>query len=332
MVLFAQHDVLLDPPFTRLDLLACRNLLIYFDDRAAAPAAAAVPLQPASGRRAAAGHLGNGGSLQPAVHADQLQAADLSAPGQGHCDRPRLPCNRVVQGLSPPRSPMSPPPVPRRYPGDNLQQAADQVLLQVYAPAAVVVSADGDIVYISGRTGKYLEPAAGKANWNFHAMVRDGLRAPSCRRTAEAATQREPVQLPGLKVQTPGGAIQAVDVTVQALQDSAALKGMFMVVFRDVSRRPDPSQPAPVTIGGAQRRAAAAPQDEIRRCASRSTGLPGRAAVDQRGAAVDQRGTAVCQRGTDDLEGGNAVDERGAADHQCELQTKLDDLRWRRAT
>jgi two-component system, chemotaxis family, CheB/CheR fusion protein len=63
-------------------------------------------------------------------------------------------------------------------PADNLQAAADQVLLQVYAPAAVVLNARGDIVYISGRTGKYLEPAAGKANWNFHAMVREGLRTP----------------------------------------------------------------------------------------------------------------------------------------------------------
>ena len=44
-------------------------------------------------------------------------------------------------------------------------------------PRSYVRIADGDIVYISGRTGKYLEPAAGKANWNFYAMVREGLRA-----------------------------------------------------------------------------------------------------------------------------------------------------------
>jgi hypothetical protein len=43
----------------------------------------------------------------------------------------------------------------------NLQALADQVLLQNFAPAAVLINAEGDILYINGRTGKYLEPAAG---------------------------------------------------------------------------------------------------------------------------------------------------------------------------
>jgi two-component system CheB/CheR fusion protein len=54
----------------------------------------------------------------------------------------------------------------------------------------------------------------------------------------QAATQKEAVHINGLKVQTPGGQIQNVDVTVQTLQDSAALKDMFMVVFRDVAPAP----------------------------------------------------------------------------------------------
>jgi two-component system CheB/CheR fusion protein len=118
--------------------------------------------------------------------------------------------------------------------GDSLQAAADRVLLQMYSPAAVVINESGDIVYISGRTGKYLEPAAGKANWNFHAMVRDGLRAPLGRALKDAALQREPLQLRGLKVELPGGA-QTVDVTVQALDEPDVLHGMTMIVFRDVA-------------------------------------------------------------------------------------------------
>jgi transcriptional regulator with PAS, ATPase and Fis domain len=112
--------------------------------------------------------------------------------------------------------------------------AADHLLLQVHAPPAVVVNNDGDIVYLSGRTGKYLEPAAGKANWNFHAMVREGLRSPLASALKQSAGQSEPVQLRGLRVQAPGGG-QIVDVTVHALQEPPALKGMVMVVFRDVA-------------------------------------------------------------------------------------------------
>ena len=48
--------------------------------------------------------------------------------------------------------------------GVSLQSLADELLLQKYSPAAVLVNNKGDILYISGRTGKYLEPAAGKVN------------------------------------------------------------------------------------------------------------------------------------------------------------------------
>lgn len=124
---------------------------------------------------------------------------------------------------------------PRKASGpvnDNLQSAADHVLLQVYAPAAVVLNSDGDIVYISGRTGKYLEPAAGKANWNFHAMAREGLRIPIAAALKEAWTRKEPIQLRALQVETHSGSL-TVDVTVQTLRAPSPLEGMAMVVFHD---------------------------------------------------------------------------------------------------
>jgi PAS domain-containing protein len=129
-------------------------------------------------------------------------------------------------------------------PPDNLQTVADRVLLQTYAPPAVVVNGDGDIVYISGRTGQYLEPAAGKANWNFHAMIRDGLRAPLAAALAQAKLQDGPVHCPGLLSKVDGG-LRAVDVTVQRMLEPGALRDMCMVVFRDVptprrSRRRQP--------------------------------------------------------------------------------------------
>ena len=115
---------------------------------------------------------------------------------------------------------------------DNLQTAADQVLLQVFAPAAVVLNGDGDIVYISGRTGKYLEPAAGKASWNIFAMAREGLRAPLVGALKQAAARSEPVHLHHVEVATPAG-VQLVDVSVQAFHEPAVLRGMTMIVFRD---------------------------------------------------------------------------------------------------
>lgn len=234
MVLFAEHNVILDPPFTKLDLIVCRNLLIYFDARLQRML---LPLFHYSLRSDGLLLLGSSESVGQAHHLFApnqsklrlyLRQNNTRRTGADLLPRSFPPLSTLVKDKSvPPKSP----PVDA---SDNLQAAADQVLLQVFAPAAVVLNSDGDIVYISGRTGKYLEPAAGKANWNIHAMARDGLRPPLFHALKQAALQTEPVHLHGLEVAIPGG-IQVVDVVVQALQDAGPLRGMTMVVFRDAS-------------------------------------------------------------------------------------------------
>ena len=123
---------------------------------------------------------------------------------------------------------MSPPvpdaPPKALQPAANLQSLADQLLLQRYSPAAVLVNDKGDILYISGRTGKYLEPAAGKANWNIFAMAREGLRYELTGAFQKALRQKGAVTLKNVKVRTNGGT-QAVDLTVQPLEEPEALRG-----------------------------------------------------------------------------------------------------------
>ena len=234
MVLFAQHDVVLDPPFTKLDLIVCRNLLIYFDStlqRRLLPLFH-YSLRPGGllllGSSETVGRLGHLFVPQQAKLRLYLRQDNVSLGGTDFLLSSFPPLSRLNK-----EHPVPPLKVPSLATA-NLQTAADQVLLQVYAPAAVVLNSDADIVYISGRTGKYLEPAAGKANWNIHAMAREGLRTPLFHALKQAAMQSEPVQLHGLQVQT-GGAVQFVDITVQTFHDPAALQGMTMVVFRDVA-------------------------------------------------------------------------------------------------
>ncbi len=235
LVLFAQQDVVLDPPFTRLDLISCRNLLIYFDQTLQRKL---IPLFHYSLRAGGVLVLGSSetvgrhsqlfaplqSKLRIYLRQDNAESRDMRLPVKSF-----PPLTWIAKELPVPPSPSS------ARTGDNLQAAADQVLLQVYAPAAVVVNGEGDIVYISGRTGKYLEPAAGKANWNFHAMVREGLRTPIASALRQAASQNEAVQLQGLEIPLPGGTLQRVDITVQALREPTALRGMTMIVFRDVA-------------------------------------------------------------------------------------------------
>ncbi|SFX47726.1 chemotaxis protein CheB [Marinospirillum alkaliphilum] len=235
LVLFAQQDVVLDPPFTRLDLISCRNLLIYFDPSLQRKL---IPLFHYSLRDGGVLLLGSSetiGRYTQLFSPIESKLRLYRRQNKVQSDTARLPVKSF-----PPLSWISKElPVPPSYSPptttDNLQTAADQVLLQVYAPAAVVVNDEGDIVYISGRTGKYLEPAAGKANWNFHAMVREGLRTPIGSALRQIGNQSEPLQLQTLQVQLPGGGTQSIDVTVQALREPAALRGMKMIVFRDIA-------------------------------------------------------------------------------------------------
>ncbi len=234
-VLFAQHDVILDPPFTRLDLIACRNLLIYFDPMLQRRL---LPLLHYSLRSDGILVLGSSETvgrlshllapLNPKLRLYRREKHE-SLSDSGFLFRSFPPLSNLSKEHTVPEKPHLPPT------NDNLQTAADRVLLQVYAPAAVVLNEDADIVYISGHTGKFLEPAAGKTTWNIHAMAREGLRAPLFHALKQAASQHAPMELPGLEVHAENG-IQKVDVTLQAFHEPAALQGMTMVVFRDAPR------------------------------------------------------------------------------------------------
>ncbi len=235
MVLFAQHDVVLDPPFTKLDILCCRNVLIYFDAKLQKRL---LPLFHYSLKPGGVMLLGSSETAGPFNTLfdplePKLRLYQRKEQNDGGRSQFLL---RSFPPLSASSKDIAVPSLPSAAPlADSLQTAADRVLLQVHAPPAVVVNHVGDIVYISGRTGKYLEPAAGKANWNFHAMVRESLRHPIAEALKQAVAQGETVHLHGLQVA--GVDVKAlptyVDVTVQALQEPAALRDMTMIVFKE---------------------------------------------------------------------------------------------------
>ncbi|MGK2905971.1 MAG: PAS domain-containing protein [Desulfuromonadales bacterium] len=97
----------------------------------------------------------------------------------------------------------------------------------------MLVNDQGDIVYISGKTGKYLEPAAGKANLNIFAMVREGLQYKLGSAFSQALRQSEPVTARG-ELAGVDKNIQAVDMTIVKIATPEALRGMAMIAFKDV--------------------------------------------------------------------------------------------------
>jgi two-component system CheB/CheR fusion protein len=228
MVLFAQHDVILDPPFTKVDILSCRNLIIYFTTKLQRRL---VPLFHYCLRPGGILVLGKSETVGP--WQAQFNLLDTKARiYRRHDNTPDIgvidfPVHRLSSRPSAQESPVPPP--PRQ--AANLQSLADQVLIQEFSPPAVLVNEDGDIVYISGRTGRYLEPAAGKANWNIHVMLRPEIRARVVGALVEAIAERKPVEIAGLLLEADPG--RPLDVTVRSLQEPDALQGLVMIVFRD---------------------------------------------------------------------------------------------------
>jgi two-component system CheB/CheR fusion protein len=230
MVVFAPQNIISDPPFTRLDLLSCRNLLIYFDPQ----------LQK---------------KLLPLFHYGLNRGGLLllgSAESVGHFGHLFAVVNnkaRLFRRIEQPM-PLSELEFPAGVPAkvaltagsaqserpENVGQLTDQFIQQNFAPAAVLVNGEGDILYISGRTGKYLEPAAGKVNMNLHAMAREGLREALSGVIHKALREPRPIHLKGLRVGSDGGT-QIVDVSVQAIEKPAPLRGRVIVVFKDIARQ-----------------------------------------------------------------------------------------------
>ncbi|MBE0485467.1 chemotaxis protein CheB [Marinobacter sp.] len=239
-VLFARHDVILDPPFTKLDLIACRNLLIYFD---LTLQRRILPLFHYSLRPGGMLLLGSSETVGRLNHLFEPLQPKMRLYRSKHYQSSRH-SDFLLKSFPPMSTLPKEHPVPTSQSSspetlNSLQAAADHVLLQVYAPAAVVLNEHADIVYISGRTGKYLEPAAGKANWNIHAMARDGLREPLYTALRQSVSQTDPIELTGLRVNT-GSGTQPVDLSIKAFREPEALKGMTMVVFRDAAEQTPP--------------------------------------------------------------------------------------------
>jgi len=229
MVIFAPQNLIMDPPFTKLDILSCRNLLIYLEP---AIQKKLLPLfhyalTPGGALILGTAETINGyTNLFSAVDA-KMRIFTRKEPAMG-AEPVDFPVRFFRTQADIPAEPRLPKPVA------NLQSLADQLLLQQYSPSAVMTNGAGDILYIHGRTGKYLEPAAGKVNWNIFAMAREGLGYDLNTAFQQAVRKKETVTAEGIRIMTDHGT-QDVDVTVQLIDEPPELKGNVLVVLSDVA-------------------------------------------------------------------------------------------------
>jgi two-component system CheB/CheR fusion protein len=204
MLIFSEHDLIKDPPFSKLDLISCRNLLIYLGVELQKKL---IPLFHYA--------LSPGGMLFLGTSETVAEFGDLFAP----LDRKSKLYQRKpdFQGLQrsalgrllPPMTAMETLTLSTtksaRLEKLPLRELTEQALLQQIAPAAALINAHGDILYLHGRTGRYLELSPGEAGINnILKMAREGLRRDLTTTLHKANNTREVVQVSGLQVRTNG--------------------------------------------------------------------------------------------------------------------------------
>jgi two-component system CheB/CheR fusion protein len=229
MVVFAKHNIILHPPFTKIDIITCRNLLIYMDTELQKKLLGLFYYSLNND-----GFMVLGSAETPGTQSHFFTSVDAKLkiykrsitnqspdlfyfPSSFSRSRPT-----AIENPRPVITPIS------------IQTLADQMLLQYFSPPGVLVNDKGDIVYISGRTGKYLEPSVGKANMNIFAMLREGLRAEFPAAFRKALSSKETVVMRNIKVGTNGGT-QNINVTIKWIDKPDALNGMIMIIFTDVA-------------------------------------------------------------------------------------------------
>jgi two-component system, chemotaxis family, CheB/CheR fusion protein len=231
-VVLAQQDVTRDPPFTRMDIVICRNLLIYLESDLQRRILSLFhyTLQP-------------GGILFLGTAETIFGLSNLFGPIDSKLRiyrRKETTAASQSMGLSTffrhGAAPLAPQPAESRA-SVSLQASADELLLRHFGPAAVLVNDRGDVLYTNGRIGRYLEPAAGKANWNVFAMAREGLRYGLSRALQKAVRHGRAVTVHGLTVGL-NGASEEVNVTVKPVQEPAPLHDTLLVVFREALPKP----------------------------------------------------------------------------------------------
>jgi len=228
MLVFASQNVIKDPPFTKLTFLSCRNLLIYLDAGLQQKLLTLFHYSLNPG-----GVLLLGSAETHGAENDLFTAIDSKLRIYQHTGSSKTEelfdfpssFSRSKTGLIENQLPAKAP--------DNLQKLTDQLLLQQFSPASVLVTDKGDILYITGSTGKYLEPAAGKANMNLFAMARDGLRNELTIAFRKALKSYEKIVLHGIELET-DGKINVADVTIQRIEKPSSLNGKIILIFSDV--------------------------------------------------------------------------------------------------
>lgn len=228
MIVFAVQNVIKDPPFTRLDLLCCRNLMIYLG---AALQNRLIPTFHYS--------LKPGGVLFLSPSESIGSHATLFSPlhrrwkfyGVNKTHNRSMQLGSSLSWL-PQKISRPPDPVLTMTKETNLAELTRRALLQDFGPASVVTDLAGNILYVHGDTGSYLRPAPGQASLNVVDMAREGMQLELRSAVRRAAQNAESTSGHSVTV-TSDGTARAVNLSVRRMAGTSQSEQLLLITFQE---------------------------------------------------------------------------------------------------
>ena len=230
MCVFAKQNVVKDRPFSNLDLISCRNLLIYFGpilQKRAIPTfyyalkpRGVLMLGPAES-------LGSFEDLFTLIDKKQkiYQKKRSNARVVTHFTGP----NYVVPQLETARTPNI------HNTEFDVDREVERILAQRYVPGSIVVNDEMEIVQFRGKIGPYLEPASGHPTFSLSKMAREDLQVDIRDALTRARKENRPVRKEGLRIASEGGT-RSVDLEVIPIRGQSAGDRLYIIAFQDTVR------------------------------------------------------------------------------------------------
>ncbi len=230
MVVFAPQNLIKDPPFSRMDLICCRNVLIYLEGELQKRIMPLLhyALKPS-------GILFLGPSETVGDSADLFSVLNTKWKILKRREAVVIPGRMSFPAAFTPGVPrQAVETAPPAAPPAKVPDLAERVFLDKYAPTFAVIDEKYRLVYVRGRTGKYLEIGSGQPSLSVLDMAREGLRTELASLIYRAASEKKMVTAPAVPVKHDGG-IQAVNLSAAPLSEPGLPDGLTIIIFQDTA-------------------------------------------------------------------------------------------------
>ncbi len=246
MVVFAVQNLITDPPFSKIDLISCRNLLIYMGSELQKRVLPIFHYSLAKG-----GFLFLGTAETVGEFSDLFAAVDRRWKIFRRKDTEpvgAIPMEAAMRGVAAANLPIAVEPRgPRPFLRFTNQDLAEQAMLDTYGASGVLINEKSDILYFHGQTDKCLGQPVGEAHFNALAMVREGLKLELANAVRKAIATKAEVREENVRITSKEDGL--INLIVNPILHPPSKRGLFMVIFEEV--KPSPVEISPRPVSGA---------------------------------------------------------------------------------